>query len=65
MKQSARALEEPLLTSRYNSSPRWLAPAHDVVDVAAAAAYDWSADIFDEDALGQLLALNGGSVGHG
>ena len=38
--------------------PQWLADAHVALDAAVAAAYGWDADISEEDALGELLALN-------
>ena len=36
------------------------AEAHGVLDAAVAAAYGWPADITDDDALRELLKLNGG-----
>ena len=60
---AARALAGRTLTALYNARPRWLAHAHAALDAAVAAAYGWDADIADEDALRELLALNsaGGS----
>ena len=60
---AARALAGRTLTALYNARPRWLADAHAALDAAVAAAYGWDADIADEDALRELLALNsaGGS----
>ena len=46
------------LTNLYNARPQWLTDAHDALDAAVAAAYGWPADISDEDALRELLALN-------
>ena len=43
-----------------NDRPQWLADAHTALDAAVADAYRWPADISDDDALGELLALNGG-----
>ena len=56
---SAKALKKRTLTNLYNARPQWLVDAHDVLDAAVAAAYGWSADISDDDALRELLALNG------
>ena len=57
---SAKALKKRTLTNLYNVRPQWLADAHDALDAAVAAAYGWSAGISHEDALRELLALNGG-----
>ena len=56
---AARALKRRTLTNLYNARPQWLADAHDALDAAVAAAYGWSAGISNEDALRELLALNG------
>ena len=56
---AAKALKKRTLTNLYNTRPRWLADAHAAVDAAVAAAYGWPADISDDDALRELLALNG------
>ena len=48
------------VTRRYNDRPQWLADAHAALNAAVAAAYGWPADISDDDALRELLALNGG-----
>ena len=45
------------LTNLYNTRPQWLADAHASLD-AAVAAYDWSADISDDEVLRELLELN-------
>ena len=58
----AEALKKRTLTNPYNARPQSLADAHDALDAAVPAAYGWSADISDEDALRELLALNGGDV---
>ena len=55
---AAKALKRRTLTNLYNARPQWLADAHAAVD-AAVAAYGWSADVSDEDALRELLALKG------
>ena len=57
--ETAKALKKRTLTNLYNARPQWLADAHDALDAAVAAAYGWSADISNEDALRGLLALNG------
>ncbi len=56
---SAKALKKRTLTNLYDVRPQWLADAHDALDAAVAAAYGRPADISDEDALRELLALNG------
>jgi type II restriction/modification system DNA methylase subunit YeeA len=56
--QAAAILRERTLTNLYNQRPQWLADAHRDLDVAVAAAYGWSADISEEDALAKLLELN-------
>ena len=53
-----KALKKRSLTNLYNTRPQWLADAHAALDAAVAAAYGWPADILDEDALRELLALN-------
>ena len=55
---AAKALRKRTLTKLYNARPQWLADAHASLDVAVAAAYGWPADISDDDALRELLALN-------
>ena len=55
---SAKELRSRTLTNLYNARPKWLADAHAVLDAAVAAAYGWSTDIGDEEALRQLLAMN-------
>ena len=45
---AAKALRKRTLTNLYNARPQWLADAH-----------GWSTDISDDDALRELLALNG------
>ena len=57
-KAAATALKTRTLTSLYNARPTWLADAHAVLDAAVATAYGWPADISDDDALAELLALN-------
>ena len=57
---AAKALKKRTLTNLYNDRPQWLADAHVALDAAVADAYRWPVDIADDDALGELLALNGG-----
>ena len=57
---AAKALKKRTLTNLYNDRPQWLADAHTALDAAVAEAYRWPVDISDDDALGELLALNGG-----
>ena len=57
-KAAATALKKRTLTNLYNVRPQWLADAHAVLDAAVATAYGWPADISDDDALAELLALN-------
>ena len=57
---AAKALKKRTLTNLYNARPQWLADAHAGLDDAVAGAYGWSPDISDDDALCELLALNGG-----
>ena len=55
---AADELKARTLTNLYNERPQWLANAHAALDAAVAAAYGWPADISDDDALRELLALN-------
>ena len=55
---AAKELKRRTLTNLYNARPQWLADAHTALDAAVAAAYGWDAEISEEDALAQLLALN-------
>ena len=57
---AAKALKKRTLTNLYNTRPQWLADAHAALDAAVASAYGWPADITDDDALRELLVLNGG-----
>lgn len=56
--RAAEILKKRTLTNLYNERPDWLANAHRDLDAAVAAAYGWSADIAEEDALARLLELN-------
>ena len=55
---AAKELKRRTLTNLYNARPQWLADAHTALDATVAAAYGWDAEISEEDALAQLLALN-------
>ena len=55
-----KAVKKRTLTNLYTTGPQWLADAHEAIDAAVAAAYGWSADMSDEEILGELLALNSG-----
>ena len=57
---AAKALRKRTLTNLYNARPQWLADAHAALDAAVAGAYGWAADITDDDAVRELLNLNGG-----
>ena len=57
---AAKALRKRTLTNLYNARPQWLADAHAALDASVAAAYGWPADITDDEALRELLDLNGG-----
>jgi type II restriction/modification system DNA methylase subunit YeeA len=56
--RAASELQKRTLTKLYNSRPQWLVEAHRDLDAAVAAAYGWPADISDDTALSELLALN-------
>ena len=55
---TAEELKKRTLTNLYNARPQWLADAHATLDDAVAEAYGWPADISEDDALRELLALN-------
>ena len=55
---AAKELRKRTLTNLYNAHPQWLADAHADLDAAVAAAYGWPADISEDDALRELLAIN-------
>jgi type II restriction/modification system DNA methylase subunit YeeA len=55
---SAKKLKERTLTKLYNERPTWLDLAHKKLDQAVAAAYDFPADLTDEQILERLLKLN-------
>ena len=56
--ECAAKLKKRTLTNLYNERPAWLDLAHKKLDAAVAAAYNWSADLSDEQILERLLALN-------
>ena len=51
-------LKRRTLTNLYNERPQWLDNAHGALDNAVATAYGWDADIGNDEALRELLALN-------
>ena len=55
---AAKRLKSRTLTKLYNARPQWLADAHARLDAAVAAAYGWDAEISEDEALAELLALN-------
>ena len=55
---AAKELRKRTLTNLYNARPQWLADAHAALDNAVAAAYGWPADLPEDEALQNLLALN-------
>ena len=61
--KAAAEIKKRTLTNLYNARPQWLDDAHRDLDAAVAVAYDWSADISEEDALASLLELNLARVG--
>jgi len=46
------------LTNLYNERPTWLSDIHATLDAAVFAAYDWPADLADDEILARLLELN-------
>ncbi len=63
---TAKELKKRTLTNLYNARPQWLADAHATLDAAVAEAYGWDAGISEDEALGELLALNlAGEAGNG
>ena len=59
--EAAIAIKERTLTNLYNDRPQWLADAHHALDATVAAAYGWPADLSDDEILGELMLLNGGT----
>ena len=58
---TVKELKKRTLTNLYNARPQWLADAHATLDAAVAEAYGWEGDISEDEALGELLALNIGN----
>jgi hypothetical protein len=58
-----RLLAARTLTNLYNEKPDWLIEAHRAIDIAVAAAYNWPADISEDDALARLFELNQARAG--
>lgn len=56
--KAAAILKKRTLTNLYNERPTWLAKAHADLDAAVAAAYGWSADISEDEAIARLFELN-------
>ena len=56
--EQAQKLKGRTLTNLYNERPTWLDLAHQKLDAAVFAAYDWQPGMSDEDILAALLALN-------
>ena len=55
---AAKELKKRTLTNLYNACPQWLADAPAALDATVAASYGWDAEISEDDALAELLALN-------
>ncbi len=58
---AAETLRARTLTNLYNERPVWLKNAHTALDSAVAAAYGWSTEISEDEALSRLAALNLGT----
>ncbi len=56
--KAAVELKERTLTNLYNLQPAWLSHAHDQLDRAVAAAYEWPFDISEQEFLRTLLDWN-------
>ena len=54
----ASELRRRTLTNLYNDPPTWLQLAHNRLDEAVAAAYDWAPDLADGEIIARLLELN-------
>ena len=55
---AAEDLRKRTLTNLYNARPQWLDDAHVALDATVAAAYGWSPDITEDEALRELLMMN-------
>ena len=51
-------LKQRTITNLYNERPAWLDIAHREIDEAVFAAYDWPANLSEDEILARLLALN-------
>ena len=56
--KAKKELKKRTLTNLYNARPQWLDDAHTALDAAVAAAYGWTPDISEQQALERLLELN-------
>jgi hypothetical protein len=56
--ECAKHLKKRTLNNLYNERPTWLALAHQKLDTAVFAAYNWNPTIPDDALLAALLALN-------
>ena len=56
--ECAKHLKKRTLTNLYNERPTWLTLAHQKLDTAVFAAYNWDPAMTDNDLLAALLALN-------
>jgi hypothetical protein len=55
---TAAELKSRTLTNLYNQRPTWLTTVYAQLDNAVFEAYDWPADLGDEEILARLLELN-------
>jgi hypothetical protein len=55
---SESKLKKRTLTALYNQRPQWLDDAHQALDSAVLAAYNWPADLSGDEMLRRLLELN-------
>jgi hypothetical protein len=61
--EAAEELKKRTLTKLYNQRPAWLDHVHRELDEAVAAAYDWPADLSDDEILKRLFELNQARAG--
>jgi type II restriction/modification system DNA methylase subunit YeeA len=61
--ECAKELKKRTLTNLYNQRPAWLDNVHKELDAAVAAAYDWPADLSDDEILARLFELNQARAG--
>ncbi len=55
---SESELKKRTLTNLYNERPTWLKGAHEKLDLAVFAVYEWSQDLQEDEILVGLMALN-------